>query len=203
MGLLTLRRRLLSLLADEIKAYLPQFEPQTTDYQMVVYACRDLEAWMKHIWGINSHRGIYEKIEEALEHEPRDFRVLLNFWVGRWIEKWRERVKVLSTRPKLPPNVQKRIEKAKKLYRGMGRRKELKNLVTEKLMLQGEICMAELIAENLIVEEIAKRSRGMNQDLSPVVLDPLDIFNSLTRRISRLRKEKRPLIYLNVKLYTF
>jgi len=203
MGLLTLRKRLLSLLADEINAYLPQFEPETTDYEMVIYACRDLEAWLKYKWGINSHRAIYEKVEEAMENEPRDFRVLLNFWVGRWVEKWRKRVKILSARPKLPHNVQKRIEKAKELYRGMDRRRELKNMVTQKLMLEGEICMAELIAENLIVEEIAKRSRGINQDLKSVTLDPLDIFNSLTPRISRLPRENRPLIYLNVKIYTF
>jgi len=158
---------------------------------------------MKYKWGINSHRAIYDKIEEAMENEPRDFRVLLNFWVGRWVEKWMKRVKVLSARPKLPHNVQKRIERAKALYRGMGRRRELKNMVTQKLMLEGEICMAELIAENLIVEEIAKRSRGMDQDLKSVMLDPLDIFNSLTPGISRLPRENRPLIYLNVKLYTF
>ena len=203
MGLLTLRRRLLSLLADEIKTYLPQFEPRTTDYQMVVYACRDLEAWMKHKWGISSHRAIYERIQESLEREPRDFRVLLNFWVGRWVEKWRERVKVLSTRPKLPPSVQQKIEKAKNLYRGMDRRKELKNMVTQKLILQGEICMTEVIAENLIIEEIAKRNRGLSQDSGPVKIDPLNIFNSLSRRISRLPEEKKPLIYLSVKLYTF
>ena len=202
MGLLTLRRRLLSLLAVEIKAYLPQFEPQTTDYQMVVYACRDLEAWMRCEWSLSSQRAIYERIEEAMEYEAQDFRVFLNFWAGRWIEKWRERVKVLSTRPKLPPTAQSRIEKAKELYRGIGHRKELKTMVTQKLIHQGEICMTEVIAENLIVEEIAKRSRSLSEDLKHVMMNPLDIFNSLSGRISRLPEEKRPLIYLNVKLYT-
>ncbi len=203
MGLLTLRRRLLSLLAEGIKAYLPQFEPQTTDYQMVVYACRDLEAWMRYKWALESQRSVLERIEEALKDEPRDFRVFLNFWAGRWIEKWRERVTVLSTRPELPPNLQERIKKAKMTYRGMGRRKELKRMVTQKLILQGEVCMPEVIAENLIVEEIAKRSREISEESKPAMMDPLDIFNSLSQRISKLPQEKRPLIYLNVKLYTF
>lgn len=203
MGLLTLRRRLLSLLAEEIKAYLPQFEPQTTDYQMVVYACRDLEAWMRCKWALNSQRSIYERVEEALQDEPRDFRVFLNFWAGRWIEKWRERVKVLSARPELPSNVQEMIKRAKMIYRGIGRRKELKRMVTQKLVLQGEICMTEVIAENLIVEEIAKRSRSLSEESKPAMMDPLNIFISLSRRISKLSEEKRPLIYLNVKLYTF
>jgi hypothetical protein len=203
MRLLALKRRLLSLLAEEIKAYLPQFEPHATDYQMVVYACRDLEAWMRCKWTVNSQRAVYERIEETWEYEPQDFKVFLNFWVGSWIEKWRERVQVLSKKPKLPPRLQEEIERSKKLYRGMDHRKELKKMVTEKLMLQGEICMAEIIAENLIVEEIAKRSRGTDKDQKLVTMDPVDIYNSLSRRISKLPEEKRPLIYLNVKLYTF
>ncbi|NIM45895.1 MAG: hypothetical protein GTO54_09785, partial [Nitrososphaeria archaeon] len=104
-----------------------------------VYACRDLEAWMRCKWTVNSQRAIYERIEEAWEYEPQDFKVFLNFWVGSWIEKWRERVKVLSKKPKIPSSLQEKIARSKELYRGMDHRKELKKMVTEKLMLQGEI----------------------------------------------------------------
>jgi len=203
MGLLALKKRLLSLLTEEIKVYIPQFEAYTSDYQMVVYACRDFEEWMKCKWDIKSHHRLYEKLEETLDHEPKDFKVFLNFWVGCWLEKWRERVKVLSTKPKLPPNVLKRIRKARKFYREMEHGNELKEMVIRKLIRHGEICMTQVIAENLIIGEIAKRIGSMNGSSRFVNVQPIDIFISLSYKISRLSKEKGPLIYLNIKPYMF
>jgi hypothetical protein len=203
MDLLTLRRRLLSLLAKEFEAYLPQFESRTSDYQVVVYACRDLEDWIKYKWATTNHRRVYKRLENTLECKPKDFRVFLNFWMGRWLEKWRERVKVLSNKRKLPPKVLENIRKAKKIYRGMEHGKELKKMVTQKLIGQGEICLAQVIAENLIIEEIAKRSRSLEGDVQLMMVTPLDIYNSLSPRISRLHEEKGPLVYLKIKPHMF
>jgi len=52
MGLISLQRRLISLLAEELKEYIPQFEPYSADYQMVLYASKDLQEWMKHEWSL-------------------------------------------------------------------------------------------------------------------------------------------------------
>jgi len=201
MSQLTLRKRLLSTLAEEIEKYLPQFEPYSSDYQMVLYACRDLEQWVEHKWTITGTDGVYKQIEGALEYEPRVFRVFLNFWVGHWLEKWRERVRVLSERPKLPPMVLKKIKKARILYKEMEYRRELKKMVIGKLIGQGEICMVEAIAEALIVEEIAKRIQSTEGDSELTIVTPIDILNSLSQRISRIHEEKGPLIHLNIKPY--
>jgi len=202
MSQLPFRKKLLSLLADEIEKYLPQFEPYTSDYQIVLYACRDFERWIEFKWVVTDYDSVYDKIEEALRHEPKAFKVLLNFWVGRWLDKWRERVKVLSTKPKLPPLVLEKIKKARMLYREIEHRKELRKMVTTKLLGQGEICMPEIIAENLIVEEIAKRIRSADPGSEFAIVTAIDIFGSLSHRISRLHEEKGPLIYLNIKPYT-
>jgi len=201
MSLLSLRGRLLSLIAKELELCIPQFEPYTSDYQIVIYACRDLEAWMKTKWDIDDHGVIYEKIEEYFKDEHRDFKIFLGFWVNRWLEKWRERVKFLSTKPKVPPQYLDRVKNARRLYQEMEHRRELKEIVVRKLVCQGEICMSELIAENLIIEEIAKRTQTMDPISKLVRLNPLEILNSLSCTISRLPKEKGPLIYLNIKPY--
>jgi hypothetical protein len=203
MFLRSIKSRLLSLLVGELESYIPQFEPRALDYQIVNYALRDLEVWMENNWDAHDQRTIYEKLSEHLDKEYEDFRVFLNFWVGRWFEKWRERVKVLSTKPKVPPHHLERVMKAKELYREMPWREELKKMVVRKLVSKGEICMAELIAENLITEEIAKRIRIMGGDSKYFRLDPLDILNKLSRTISRLPEEKGPLVYLRIKTYTF
>ncbi|MCW4020748.1 MAG: hypothetical protein NWF14_05935, partial [Candidatus Bathyarchaeota archaeon] len=134
MALVSLKKRLITLLAEEIKEYLPQFEPYSSDYPMVIYACRDLEEWMKCTWDIKTNHGIHETLGQTLEHEPEVIRVFLTFWVGCWLEKWTERVKILLAKPEIPPNALKRVKEAKKIYRGMKHRNELKKMVIQRLI---------------------------------------------------------------------
>jgi len=201
MDLLSRRRKILSLLSEHIEAYLPQFEPYTTDYQMVVYACRDLEAWIECNWMSKDSVSAFEKFEETLYYRTGEFKAFLNLWVGYWLEKWRERVRILSTKPKMPPFHIEKYKKARKLYLNMEQRKELKKMIIRKLINHGEICMCEFIAENLIIEEIAKRMQSTDKKIEEIRLDPLEILNSLTPTISRLPQEKGPLLYLNLKTY--
>ena len=202
MGLISLQRRLISLLAEELKEYIPQFEPYSADYQMVLYASKDLQEWMKHEWSLEGV-SFYESLERLVRERSHEFRVFLKPWVSKWIEKWRERVKLMHTQPKLPENVQKKIMEAKKIYRRFEFGRELKTLIIRKLIRHGEICMPSFIAENLIIEEIAKRLKYAKPSLNSIELDPMDIYSSLSDRISRLPMEKGPLIYLRVKPRVF
>ena len=189
------------MLAKEIEAYLPQFEPYTSDYQMVLYACRDLETWIECKWCTDGERDVYEKLQESSEDEPDAFRSFLSFWAGCWLEKWRERVGILPTKPKLPSCILETLREAKRIYRAMEYGKELKKMVIQKLVREGEICMAETIAEHLIIQEIAGRIQNVDVDSKREDVDALDIFNCLSYRISALPKERGPLVYLNMKPY--
>jgi len=202
MGLISLQRRLISLLAEELKDHIPQFEPYSADYQMVLYASKDLQEWMKHEWSLEGV-SFYESLERLVRERSQEFRVFLKPWVSKWIEKWRERVKLMHTQPKLPENVQKKIMEAKKIYRRFEFGRELKTLIIGKLIRQGEICMPSFIAENLIIEEIAKRLKNAKPGLNNIEIDPMDIYSSLSERISKLPMEKGPLIYLKVRPRVF
>jgi len=202
MTFLSLRRRIISMLAEELKEYIPQFEPYSADYQMVLYASRDLEEWMKCKWSVNNG-AFYEMLGNLIEDRYDEFHIFLKSWVSIWLEKWRERVRLLHMKPKLPPNVMERIKRAKRIYQKSKFKRELKTLLIKKLIRHGEICMTSFIAENLIIEEIARRLRDARLDSNGIELDLMDIYNSLSRRISGLSKEKGPLIYLRVKPYMF
>ncbi|MEM2539009.1 MAG: hypothetical protein QXN85_00940, partial [Candidatus Bathyarchaeia archaeon] len=95
------------------------------------------------------------------------------------------------------------IRMARKVYQHMDYKLDLKSMAVRKLIKHGEICMIEFIAENLIVEEIAKRIRKTSKDLNIVAIDPLKIYSALSARISRLPKEKGPLVYLNIRPNVF
>jgi len=199
MAYLSLDRRLFSLLAEEIVGYLPQFEPYSTDYQMVIYACRDLKEWLKWKLDIDNPAEIDIKIAEYLEKDPQTFKSLLKCWASLWVTKWNERVEILATAPKLPQDIQKRISDAKDMLRTTEHKKELKQLVINKLLSQGEVCMVNFISEQLITEEIARRTtrQGLTKEITEQSL--IDIFNTLSTRISRLPREKGPLVYLSIK----
>ncbi|MEM2938664.1 MAG: hypothetical protein QXU95_00085 [Candidatus Bathyarchaeia archaeon] len=199
MSALRFRNTLFSLLVEELGTYIPQFKPYTLDYQMVIYASKDLEVWLKVKMNTDDNRVIYERLEENFRSKPRDLRISINFWAGMWLKKWRERVRILSTRFKMPPDHIEKIRKARKLYQNIDYKSELKSMAVKKLVDNGEICMIEPIAENLIVEEIARRIRKDDKSLIPAVLDPLSIYSSVGSRISMLPKERGPLIYLNIK----
>jgi len=188
------------MLAEELRECVPQFEPYSADYQMVVYASRDLEEWMKQKWSLNTN-AFHENLEKIMHEKRGEFHIFLKSWINFWLKKWRERVRLLHTKPRLPPNVMERLKEAKRIYKKSEFKKELKDLLTKKLINHGEICMASFIAENLIIEEIARRLRNARSDSNGFRLDPIDIYNSLSRRINDLPKEKGPLIYLRIRPY--
>ncbi|MCX8171046.1 MAG: hypothetical protein N3E47_03600 [Candidatus Bathyarchaeota archaeon] len=199
MSAMNFRNRLFSLLAEEFGNYIPQFKPYTLDYQMVVYASKDLEIWLKVKLNTEDTRTVYRKIEEHLRIKPIDLRASINFWAGIWLRKWRERVRVLSTKFEMPKDYMESIRAARKVYQHMDYKSDLKNMAIRKLINHGEICMVEFIAENLIVEEISKRIRKPDKDIDVIAVDPLRIYNAISARISRLPREKGPLVYLNMR----
>ena len=199
MSVINFRNRLLSLLIEEFEKHIPQFKPYSLDYQIVIYASKDLEMWLKVKLNTNDNRIVYKTLREYYMNNPKDLKVSINFWAGMWLKKWRERVRILSTKFEIPKKYAEKIRKARKIYRHMDYRSELKNIAIRKLINQGEICMVEFIAENLIIEEIAKRIQKSNKNSRFITLNPLSMYNAISNRIARLSKEKGPLVYLNIK----
>lgn len=158
---------------------------------------------MKVKWKIDDSQSIPDILDRYLEKKPEELNAFINLWVDRWLEKWRERVRILHKKPTIPKFRLERAENAKEIYGKMDHSRELKDTLIRKLINQGEICMAEQIAENLIVEEIAKNIPRTDEGREMTSLNPLEILNNLTPRISRLSKEKGPLVYLRIKMGLF
>lgn len=199
------REKLISALAQGFRSHLPQFRLNSPDYQMVLYAQQDLENWFKVKWGVKDSYTIHRMLNRYLSGDYKnkeDFKFFLNVWVGSWLEKWRERVKILPKFPKISPKHAERLKKAKMIYRKMNRASELKEMVIRKLIAQGEICMTGFIAENMIINEIAKRLQRYGGRIKPSYINPLDILNSLVPKIERLPKERGPLLFLKVSIYS-
>ena len=81
-------------------------------------------------------------------------------------------------------------------------KKDLRDMVTRKLINNGEICMPDTIAKNLIINEIVRHYQKSGSQESDT-LNLLDILNRLTVKIKRLKKEKGPLLNLRYKIKGF
>ena len=202
MSILALRGKILSILSRQLKSRIPQFTPDSVDHDMVFFAYKDLITWLKAKWNIKDSRQIPRRLNRYVYEKAEELDAFLNFWVDQWLEKWRERVKILHKKPKIPKRNLERTNRAIGIYRKVKHLKDLEETVVRKLINQGEICMTEQIAKNLILEEIAKHIPTTNEK-PEVELNSLDILSNLTSKIARLPNEKGPLVFLRVRTSSF
>ena len=185
-------------LAGELKKEIPELDVYGSERRLLDFAYQDLETCLN----LESNDTQFEDIEEALNDETRqeEIKAFLTIWTNQWLNKWRERVTLCQKMPHFSLEHLKTKTKAKKIFKQMENGQELKKLVVQKLVSKGEVCMAELIAENLIIEEIAYRLK-MNNGKTPkdkTVLEPWNILQQVSPRVKALAERKTPLIHLKL-----
>jgi RNA polymerase-interacting CarD/CdnL/TRCF family regulator len=189
---------IMSWLARELEKEIPDLDLYGSERRLLDFACKDLESWMKVKWrDLKS-----DEIEKVLNTEDRqeEIREFLKIWTKQWLEKWRERVTLCQKIPRFSLRYLKTKSKAKKIFKRMEKGQELKKLVVQRLINEGEVCMAELIAENLIIEEIAYRL-NMNGGKTPtdkVAFEPWHILQKVLPQVKMLTERKMPLIHLKL-----
>jgi hypothetical protein len=187
-----------SCLAKQLKKEIPDVDIYGAERKLLDFAYQDLETCIRLKWkGTNS-----EDIEEALNNEDKEEEVkaFLKIWTTQWLEKWRERVTLCQKMPRFSLQHLKAKRKAAKLLKRMENGQELKDFVVQKLINQGEVCMPELIAENLVIEQIAYRLK-MNDRKPPVDkagLEPWQIFRDVLPQVKSLAERKTPLIHMKL-----
>jgi len=185
-------------LARELEKEIPDLDIYGSERKLLDFAYQDLETWLN----VECNDINFEDIEEALKDDARqeEIKAFLKVWTNQWLEKWRERVTLCQKMPHFSLEHLKIKAKAQKIFKQMENGQELKKLVVQKLINEGEVCMAELIAENLIIEEIVFRLR-MNKGRAPsdmIVLEPWQILQQVLPQVKMLAERKTPLIHLKL-----
>jgi hypothetical protein len=187
-----------SCLASQLEKEIPDVDLYGAEKKLLDFAYQDLETCIRLKWnGINS-----EDIEEALNNEDKqeEIKAFLKVWTKQWLEKWRERVTLCRKTPRFSLQHIKAKRKATKLFKQMEYKQELKDFVVQKLISQGEVCMPELIAENLVVEQIAFMLKSQNGQSSADkdALKPWQIFCDVLPQVRSLAKRKTPIIHMKL-----
>jgi hypothetical protein len=189
---------IMSWLARELKREISELDLHGQERSLLDFAYQDLETCLTSKWkDINFH-----ELEDAFKAEDRqeEMKEFLKVWTPKWLEKWRERVTLCQEFPRLSQGHLKAKKKATKILKRMENGQELKKLVQLKLINQGEVCMTGLIAENLIIEEIAHRlkMKSRKTPTDKIVLEPWSLLQTVLPRIKRLTERRIPLIHLKL-----
>ena len=189
---------ILSCLAGELEKEIPDLDIYGSEKRLLEFAHQDLETCL--IEKLSDTDFI--DLEETLTDESRqdELKAFLKIWTKKWLGKWRERVTLCQKLPQFSLEYLKTKKKATKIFKQMKNGQDLKKLIVQRLINKGELCMADLIAENLIIEEIAFRLKvnGGKVPTDKTLLDAWNLFQAVSPRVKSLSEKKTPLIHLRL-----
>lgn len=184
--------------AEELEKAIPGLDLYESEKRLLDFACKDLETWLT----IKLGDANFDEIEKALNvrDNQEEIKAFLKVWTKRWLEKWRERVTLCHKMPAFSMKQVKRKKRAKRIFNRMEKGEELKKLVAQKLINQGEVCMAELIAENLVIGQIERRltMKTKKGSASSITMNPWQILYDVLPQVNILAKRKKPLIHMKL-----
>lgn len=188
------------LLSESLRNRNPQIELQVSDKRLLRTASEDLMNYFMFHWKMTSQEitqlEFKERIRRYLIEEPEELKEFLKIWSGLWMKKWNERVKpVTETKEsqRLEKN-RKRLNQAEPLWNQLRNRIEIKDIITEALIRNGEICGTSILAEYLLKTELASRIERRNPTNS--LQDLFDITNKALKRARNLSRTKGKTIFI-------
>ena len=190
------------MLSQCLKDHNPLLDPQGSDRRVLQIACEDLMNFLKFHWGLigqeNSDYDLIEKVHKYFDENSEEFSEFASIWTGLWIKKWNERVKLLigEDGSQQWSKVNRQLSNAESTWKQLKNRGEMKDILVESLIRNGEICGTAIMAENLLKLELGaceEQSRSMNEDEKL-----LNVVNNTLRKARQMSYSKGPLIFVKI-----
>jgi len=184
-----------TVIARKINKLDPSLRLQDSDRKLLQVACEDFENYINYYWNTNSNLDIEQKLEELLLHEPQEIDAFLTIWIGRWMQKWKQRIKLFIGKQDRNQIFQltKKLSKAQSQWTILEHKEELVDIATSMLIRKGEICATKLLAEYILKVELAKdKVKFGNREQA------LTFLNDVMRRAVEISKSSGPLIFIEV-----
>ena len=108
----------------------------------------------------------------------------MNIWVGLWMKKWNERVKLLIGN--------ENNHRWNKVNRALA-----KDIVIKTLIKNGEICGTSILAENLVKIELGHAAERKRLDLRSKE-SVLGVLNNALRKAREMSRSTGPLIFVRI-----
>jgi hypothetical protein len=187
-----------TILAQKIIEAEPALDILGSDRKVLQVACQDFANYFKFSWKVceeANESNITDIMEKFSKSEPIEFDSFLSVWIGIWLKKWKERVKLLFGSQKLSCSgeVSKSPENVEAMWEKLACKKEMKDIVVSALIRNAEICGTEILAETLLKREFGKMS---SQEINDKQL--LIVLNNTLGKAREMAHKIGPLIYVKI-----
>jgi len=188
------------LLSEKLKDKNPMLDILGSDRKVLQIACQDLANYLKVHWELIGKEAneceIADRLEKFHSENRSELEEFLNIWTGIWLEKWKERVKLLigNENSNRWNRATKVLNNAEPIWRKLSNRQEIEEIVTLTLVKNGEICGTSILAENLLKMELGENKKEHAREEEQV----LAVVNNTLRKARELAQSKGPLIFVKV-----
>jgi hypothetical protein len=188
------------ILTDKLKDADQALDLLGSDRKVLQVACQDFTNYLKYQWGLIGIEGnnceLAERMDTFYKENSAELEAFLTVWVGIWLRKWKERVKLLiGTQNQNKWNkVAKTLANAEPLWKNLSHRQEIMELVVATLIKNGEICGTEILTENLLKMELGEKSTQTLKESERVLV----VVNNSLRRAREMAQSKGPLIFVKI-----
>jgi hypothetical protein len=188
------------LLGEKLREADPAIDVLGSDRKVLQVACQDFTNYLKFNWNLigkeASQCELVEKLEKLFHENPAELEEFLSIWIGMWLKKWKERVKLLigDQNANKWNKVSKILAAAEPFWKKIERKQELTEVVVATLIKNGEICGTEILAENLLKMELGEENAKYLGDKERV----FTVVNSALRKAREMSLSKGPLIFVKI-----
>jgi len=171
-----------------------------SDRKVLQVACEDFMNYLKYHWQLIGKEAnqceLVEKLDKLVNENREELNEFLNVWVGVWFKKWKERVKLLigDENAKRWNKVSKTLNNAEPLWKNLESKQEIREIIVNTLIKNGEICGTEILSENLIKMELGDKRVQFLSDKEQTLI----AVNNALRKGRDMAQSKGPLIFVKI-----
>jgi hypothetical protein len=189
------------ILTEKLKDADPALDVLGSDRKVLQVACQDFTNYLKYHWNLIGKEAnnfeLVEKMEHFFKENPVEFETYLAVWIGIWLKKWKERVKLLIGNQSANKwnKVSKTLANAEPLWKKLDHKQEIMEVIVTTLIKNGEICGTEILSENLLKLELGEK---VNQIMLNEKEQILTVLNNTLRKARDMAQSRGPLIFVKI-----
>jgi len=188
------------LLTEKLKDADSALDILGSDRKVLQVACQDFTNYLKYQWNLigkdANNLEFVEKMEKFFRENPDELEEFLTVWVGIWLKKWKERVKLLigNQNQNRWNKVAKTLANAEPAWKNLPHKPEIMEIVIATLIKNGEICGTEILSENLLKMELGEKSVKCLNEQEQI----LRTLNNALRKARDMAQSRGPLIFVKI-----
>ncbi len=189
------------ILTEKLKDADPALDVLGSDRKVLQVACQDFTNYLKYHWDLIGKEAnnceLVEKMENFFKENPVEFETYLAIWIGIWLKKWKERVKLLIGNQSANKwnKVSNTLANAEPLWKKLDHKQEIMEVIVTTLIKNGEICGTEILSENLLKLELGEK---VNQVMLNEKEQILTVLNNTLRKARDMAQSRGPLIFVKI-----